>query len=187
MDLGGSIRARRTALGLNLDALADRSGVSRAMLSDIERGAKNPTVKVVSQIAAGLGCTVSDLLGEPAPGAPDALQVVRQGERRVLIDPQSGVERHLLAPAFVRRNLEIVWYSIPPGQSTGAFPPHPAGTAEHLTVVEGQLRCRLGTEEVLLAAGDSLFFPADVAHAFANPGAVPCHYFLVIDSRRGPG
>jgi len=181
MNLGGNIRARRSSLGLTLDALSRRVGVSRAMLSDIERGAKNPTVKVASQIAEGLGCTVSQLLGEPATGSPT---LVRRDERRVLVDPRSGVERHLLSPAFQRRGIEVLWYVIPPGRGTGAFPPHRLGVEEHITVVQGRLECRFGSDEAGLAAGDSLFFPADVEHDFHNPGPEPCHYFLIIDSSR---
>jgi transcriptional regulator with XRE-family HTH domain len=67
MELGNNIRARRTEHGMTLDALAEKSHVSRAMLSDIERDAKSPTIRVITQIAAGLGCTISELLGEPTP------------------------------------------------------------------------------------------------------------------------
>ena len=183
MELGGRIRARRGGLGLTLQGLEARSGVSRAMLSEIERGAKNPSIKVVCQIAEGLGCTVSELLGEHVP-APPGPTVVRREERRVLVDPHSGVERHLLAPAFQQRGIEIVWYVIPPGGDTGAFPPHRPGVAEHITVVEGRLRCRLGGGELTLETGDSVSFAADIEHRFHNPGPAPCRYLLVIDSNQ---
>lgn len=179
MELSSNIRARRARLGLTLEALAARTGVSRAMLSEIERGAKNPTIKVVCQIAEGLGCTVSELLGEAAPAPP---LVVRRDERRLLVDPHSGVERQLLSPAFQRRGIEVLWYVIPPGQRVGAFPPHRPGVAEHITVVEGDLQCRLGAQELTLATGDSVAFQADVEHDFYNPGAAPCRFFLLIDS-----
>ncbi len=180
MDVGGEIRRRRTRQGLTLDGLAGRSGVSRAMLSEIERGTKNPTIKVVCQIAAGLDCTVSALLGEDA-NPPTGVTVVRHDQRRVLIDTQSGVERHLLSPAFQPRGIEVLWYVIPVGQGTGTLP-HRANVAEHITVIEGRLRCNLGERQVTLEAGDSLAFPADRPHGFENIGAGPCRYFLIIDA-----
>jgi len=184
MEIGPAIRARRRARSLTLEALAARSGVSRAMVSDIERGVKNPTIKVVSQIAAALDLSVSDLLEERRPEAARELSIVRAGERRVLVDPRSGVERHVLAPAFQRHGVEVLWYAIPPGQGTGAFPPHQLGVKEHLTVVSGRLHCLLGHEEVTLEAGDSLSFRADLTHEFRGLGAEPCHYFLIIDASR---
>ena len=182
MELGANIRRLRGDLGLSLEALSERSGVSRAMLSDIERGVKSPTIRVVSQIAAGLGCSVSRLLGEEAGQAREAMQVLRRGDRQVLVDPKSGVERHLLSPRFLRRGLELVWYSLPPGQSTGTFPAHRPGSEEHITVVWGTLRCRIGESEATLQAGDSLSFRADLEHAFENVSGEVCGYFLVIDS-----
>jgi len=121
MDIGPVIRARRRARGLTLEALAAGSGVSRAMVSDIERGVKNPTIKVVSQIAAALDLSVSDLLEERLPAAAQGLSLVRVGERRVLVDPQSGVERHVLAPTFQRHGIEVLWYTIPPGACTASW------------------------------------------------------------------
>ena len=116
MDLSARIRERRLALGLTLEGLAERTGVSRAMLSDIERGRKNPTVKLLAAIAEGLGCTVSALLGEDGGAPAEAITVVRRDERRRLVDPRSGVERHVLAPALLQRGVEVIWYEIPPGQ-----------------------------------------------------------------------
>ncbi len=184
MDIGRAIRARRRARGLTLAALAMGSGVSRAMVSDIERGVKNPTIKVVSQIAAALDLSVSDLLEERPSAAAPGLSLVRAGERRVLVDPQSGVERHVLAPTFQRHGIEVLWYTIPPGRSTGVFPPHRVGVEEHLTVVRGRLHGLLGTREVALEAGDALAFRADLTHEFRNLDAEPCHYFLIIDASR---
>jgi transcriptional regulator with XRE-family HTH domain len=180
MDLSTRIRERRLALGLTLEGLAERTGVSRAMLSDIERGRKNPTVKLMAGIAEGLGCTVSALLGE-GDGAPtEAISVVRRDERRTLVDPRSGVERQVLAPALLQRGVEVIWYAIPPGQETGAFPPHRPGVEEHITVVEGRLRCTLAGRELTLETGDSVTFRADIVHNFANAGPAPCRYLLII-------
>lgn len=182
MDLGSNIRERRTAAGLTLDALSRESGVSRAMLSDLERNAKSPTIRILSQVAAGLGCKLSELLGEGKAERHGTVEVVRESEQQVLIDRRSGVERHVLSPAFLRRSLELVMYVIPPGKGAGTFPAHMPGTLEHITVVKGCLRCTLGDTQVTLEKGDSLSFSADITHAFENAGRAPCRYFLIIDS-----
>lgn len=184
MDLGATIRARRLELGLTLERLAGRTGVSRAMLSDIERGAKNPTVKLAAQIAKGLGWTISQLLGEPTPEAPDPVSLVRLSEQHVLIDPRSGIERHLLSPAFQRRGIEVLWYVVPPGPSTGPLPPLRSGAEAHVTVIQGRLHWRLGDREETLSIGDSLSFPADRGYELENPDPTPSQYFVVIDSTR---
>jgi len=181
MELGNNVRTRRTELGLTLEALAEKSHVSRAMLSDIERGAKSPTVRVISQIAMGLDCTVSELLGEPAPKQEQQLQLVRKSQRQIMVEPRSGVERHLLSPSLIRRGIEINWLVVPPGQSSGVLPAQPPGTVEHITVVRGSLRCRLGTNEVVLAEGDSLTFPGDVEQVFTNHDKKPSRGLLLID------
>lgn len=180
MELGGNIRAQRIASGMTLEALSVRCGVSRAMLSDIERGRKNPTIRVVSQVAEGLGCTVSQLLGEEQAQASETIQVLRLDSRQVLVDPRSNIERHLLSPPLLRKGIEVIWYTIPPGQSTGAFAAHKPGVEEHITVVQGELHCDLAGQEVKLETGDSIYFRASIEHSFYNPGEDVCHYFLLI-------
>lgn len=185
MELGDEIKARRARLGLTLDGLAERCGVSRAMLSEIERGTKNPTIRVLGQIAEGLGASVSALIGEGPPQAARAPAIVRAAERPTLVDPRSGATRQLLAPEYVRHGVEVLWCTLPPGAATGTLPAQRPGTVEQITVVRGALRCRLDGEDALLAAGDAIFFRADLPRAFANPGADPCDYLLISDSR-GP-
>ena len=183
MELGDTIKARRARQGLTLGGLAARTGVSRAMLSEIERGTKNPTIRIVCQIAEGLGTTVSELIGEGPPPESRAPVIVRAAERQTLVDPQTGVTRQQLAPTYLRRGVEVLWYRLPARAATGTFPAHRPGVIEQLTVVRGALRCQIGDDEALLAAGDALFFDADLAHAFANPADEPCEYLLIIDSR----
>ena len=179
MELGPLIRSRRNRLGLTLGAMAERTGVSRAMLSEIERGTKNPTIRVVVEIAGAFGCSVSDLIGEQPRSATDLPTIVRREERHTLVDPQTGVERQSLSPALLRFGAEVVWYVIPPGQSAGPFPAHPPGVMEHITVMHGALRCHLADHDIELRKGDAVSFRADVEHEFFNNGAEPCRYLLV--------
>lgn len=177
--LADTVRRRRLDAGLTLEQLASRSGVSRTMLSDVERGHKSPTIRVASQIAAGLDCTVSDLLDEP-PGA--RVTVLRKRERSRFIDPESGVERHVLSTSLAGRSLEVVCYVIPAGKETGEFPPHRHGVVELLTVVAGELELRLASERFVLKQGDSVTYQADVPHQYRALGRRTCELLLVIDS-----
>lgn len=183
-ELGASIRALRAEHGLTLEALAEKSGVSRAMLSDIERGAKSPTIRVLAGIASALEQPVSQLLGEKPPGPqPPSHTVVRRKERPVTIEPRTDVERHLLAPSFVRRGIEIFWYSIPANSRTTLLP-QPPGTEVHLTVARGIVQCQLGEQKVTLEEGDSLQFQGTLECALVNSEKKPARAFLVLDTNR---
>lgn len=182
-EFGERLHALRTAAGLTLDALAARSGVSRAMLSKVERGEKSPTVRVAAQIAAGLDVGVSRLLG-----ADERRRVVRvpRGPERTLRDAEGGYTRELLSPAFDAGGLEFVRVAMPPGSGSGAFPPHRRGTEEHVAVERGRVRLRLaGADDYVLDAGDALFFEADCTHEFWNdaPDAESVFYLVI----HGPG
>lgn len=171
--------ARRLQLGLSLQELASRSGVSVAMLSEVERELKSPTLRVAMQIAEGLGCALSELLDEAA--AP-RLVVRRRAERRSLKDAGSGIERQSLAPTLLAHGIEVVWYHVPAGASSGTFAPQRRGVLGHLTVVRGALECTSGDERIRLSAGDSLDYPGDIEHEFHNPTGRPCEFLLVVDA-----
>jgi len=179
MPFHAAVGARRLQLGLSLQQLAERSGVSTAMLSEVERERKSPTLRIATQIAEGLGCSVSDLLDD---AATPRLTLRRRAERRTLKDRATGIERHSLAPTLLSHGIEVVWYLVPPGRASGKFAAQRRGVLGHLTVVRGVLECRAGAERVRLAAGDSLDYPGDIQHEFRNPGARICEFVLVTDA-----
>jgi transcriptional regulator with XRE-family HTH domain len=174
--LGARVRELRREWGLTLDALAKRSGVSRAMISKLERGEKNPTLVVAAKIAEGLGIDLPELLG--IEERREAV-VVPRDRRPVMRDPQTGFERQLLSPTFVGRGAEFVRNIIPEGSTSGEFPPHRRGVEEYVLVEKGRLKAILGGDEYLLEEGDALYFEADVAHRFDNAGDGECSYYLV--------
>jgi transcriptional regulator with XRE-family HTH domain len=175
--LGGRIRTERTRQRLSLDELAAQAGVSRSMLSAVERGAKVPTILVLHRIATGLGSNVTRLLGEERT-APVIL--LRQDEQDVARDP-TGWERRNLAPVIPGVDFELMRTTIPPGVDAGEFPPHPAGSREYVAVERGSLRLTVAGAAHLLHAGDSIYYVGDCRHAFANPGAETCVYYLALD------
>src|ERR671916_1099122 len=150
--LGGRVRALRQGRGLTLEELAGLSGVSRAMISKLERGEKNPTLVVAAKLAEGLGVTLSQLVGMEE--RREVVVVPREG-RMVMRDPETGFERQLLSPSFVGRGVEFVRNSIPEGSTSGEFPPHRKEVEGHIVVEQGSLRAILGGEEYLLREGDA--------------------------------
>ena len=138
-DIGISVRRRRIALGLTLEQLAAQSGVSPAMLSEVERSVKNPTVKLAYAIARAMGCSLTDLLSDDGPPEPE---IVRKTQRRSLHDGDTGVARHALSPQMLKRGLELVWYELPAGTSAGEMAANRRGIVEQLTVIAGRTAAR---------------------------------------------
>src|SRR5215203_2494541 len=172
--LGGRVRDLRRRRGLTLEELAGLSGVSRAMISKLERGEKNPTLVVAARLAEGLGVTLSQLAGMEERRE---VVVVPRERRMVMRDPETGFERQLLSPNFVGSGGEFVRNEIPENSTSGEFPPH------RNVVERGSLKAMLAGEEYLLGEGDALYFEADVPHRFDNAGEGTCSYYLVISSR----
>jgi XRE family transcriptional regulator, regulator of sulfur utilization len=175
--LGARLRAARSARGLNLDGLATASGVSRSMISDIERGTKMPTVLVLARLATALGTTVSRLIGEEQP-AP--VVVLRRASQTAIVDA-AGWERRILSPSVPGVEFEFIRTTVPPGVEIGSFPPHAPGAREWVAVEAGSLTVELAGTPYELSAGDSIYYAGDVPHAFANRGRVECVYYTAME------
>ena len=178
--LGERVRELRRGRGLTLEELAELSGVSRAMISKVERGEKNPTLVVAAKLAEGLGVTLSQLAGMEERRE---IVVVPRERRMVMRDPETGFERQLLSPSFGEKGVEFIRNVIPEGATSGEFPPHRRGVEEYLAVEKGSLRAVIGGEEHSLGEGDALYFEADLPHRFDNAGDGECSYYLVIFSK----
>jgi transcriptional regulator with XRE-family HTH domain len=181
--VGGRLKQLRTRAGLTLEELCVASGVSRAMLSNVERGEKSPTLTILVRIAAGLGVSLSTLMGAE-PTAPDA--TVTRGNRRLTFkDPETGFERQILSPNHVENGVELLLHCIPPGQSSGTLPPYNVPTEKLLVVHEGQLTVCIGDRRYDLKTGDSFYFEVREPYRFVNEGRTGCAYYLVIVQPRG--
>jgi transcriptional regulator with XRE-family HTH domain len=178
--LGERVRALRRERGWTLEVLAQRSGVSRAMISKLERGEKNPTLVVAAKVAEGLGMNLSELVGVEEKRK---VVVVPRGKGMTMRDPETGFERQLLSPSLGGRGVEFMRNVVPEGSTSGELPPHRRGVEEYVVVERGRLRAVLGGVEYVLEEGDAAYFEADVAHRFDNAGAGECSYYLVIDSK----
>ena len=177
--LGVRVRDLRKERGLTLEELARVSGVSRAMISKLERGEKNPTLVIAARLAEGLGVSLSRLAGVEERRE---VVVVPKERRMVLRDPETGFERQSLSPTFAGRGVEFLRNVVPEGSTSGDFPPHRKGVEEHIVVESGQLEATLDGKKYRLREGDALYFAADVPHRFDNVGRGECAYYLVISS-----
>ena len=169
--IGPRIRALRDAMELSLRDLADRSGVSAPMLSQVERGETSPTLAVAARIASGLELTLSQLL-RLDEGATVA--IVRPADRRPgTSDPASGHQAEILTPPLPGQRAELSRHVLSPGAKTGGPgdpPMHEPGSRESALVQDGRVVLQIDGERYELAAGDCVTFDADLPHHFENPG-----------------
>ena len=180
--VASAVGGRREQLGLTLRELAARSGVSTSMISDIERGTKSPTISTLSALAAALAVPISALV-DSATSAVRRLHVVRANERVTAVDPASGAKRDSFGPSLVGSKVEFLRYLVPAHAVAGPFAAHASGTIEHIHLAAGRIRLVLGTEVVMLEAGDSCSCLADMSHSFDNhDGEVEALIYLVSES-----
>ena len=186
-DLGARIRWLRQDAGLTLDSLAAQSGVSRAMLSKVERGEKNPSLAVVTRIARGLGIPLSSLLfTSPAAAVTETakkstgIAIVRRAARAAFKDPETGIEREVLSPQGCDDGVEIVLHRIPAGKCSGWLPPYGVPVSKYIIVQQGDLLVTIGAESYALCAGDTMRFDVEARYSFANAGDQECTYCLVV-------
>jgi transcriptional regulator with XRE-family HTH domain len=176
--LAASLRDARKARGLSLDAVAKLSGVSRSMVSQIERAESSPTVATLWNLTQALQVDFAGLLeGRPEPG----IEVIRAGAAPVIGGRGVGVSIRILSPADAVGEHEVYDLRLAVGGLLESEP-HSAGCREHLTVIEGQLRVRAGEEEQVLGPGDTARYPADRPHAIAAEGGAARALLIVQDS-----
>ena len=176
--LAASLRDARKARGLSLDAVAKLSGVSRSMVSQIERGESSPTVATLWNLTQALQVDFAGLLeGKPEPG----IVVIRAASAPVILGRGKAVSIRILSPAEAVGEHEVYDLTFGPGGALESEP-HSPGCREHLTVVEGALRVRSGEEESLLGPGDTARYPADRDHAIWAEGGAARAILNVQDS-----
>ena len=181
--LGQRIKALRARSGLTLEQVSRQSGVSRAMLSTIERGEKSPTLPIIVRIAAGFGVSLSSLLG--AEPDPSSVAVIRAGQRIAFRDPETGFERWMLSPAHVDNGVEFVLHHLPAGRSTGWLPAYSSPVEKYLAVSAGRLTVVVDEQPHRLETGDAIYFEVQAPYRFINEDPhTDCTYYMVIARKR---
>ncbi|RUQ66105.1 helix-turn-helix domain-containing protein [Azospirillum doebereinerae] len=177
--LAHRIRAEREKRGWSLADLAARSGVSRAMISKIEREESSPTAALLGRLSAAFGITLSQLLARIEDGGG---RLNRHAEQERWTDPATGFQRRALTPAIPGgAPLELVWGDLPAGAEV-AYPAAAYGMIDdqQILVVEGRLCFRQGEASYDLAPGDCLRLGPPEDCVFVNPGTTPCRYVIAI-------
>ncbi|SCX73002.1 helix-turn-helix domain-containing protein [Variovorax sp. EL159] len=174
------VRDLRAARELSLDALATHCGVSRSMISLIERGESSPTAVVLEKLATGLGVPLASLFEEPVatPGP-----VSRLADQLLWRDPHSGYVRRNVSPGSAASPIQIVEVQFPPkarvAYETGAREPK---VHQQVWVLEGRIEVTVGDDRHLLDAGDCLALTLDRPMSYHNPTRKTARYAVVITS-----
>ena len=178
--IGATLQTLRQGQKLSLDELSKRAGVSKSMLSQIERNTTNPTVAVLWRLSNALGVSITDFLsgGRTERTAP-SIAVVAAHETPSLINPDGKSELRILGPIDLAGKFE--WYElvIQPG---GALisDAHETGAMEHLSVLSGSVKVRAGEVEKKVRQGETARYAVDVPHAISNPGKSVAVMLLVV-------
>ncbi len=178
LDVGPRVRALREGMSLSLRDLAERSGVSAPMLSQVERGETSPTLAVASRIASGLELTLSQLL---RLDEGSGVVVVRAAERRA--GGGRGHAYEIVTPPHPGQRAEVSEHTLRAGAATGGpdDPPiHEAGSRETAVVTAGKLRLICDGAAHDLGTGDAVTFDADLPHHFENNGTSEAKFLAVV-------
>jgi transcriptional regulator with XRE-family HTH domain len=176
--VGARLAALRQAQALSLDELSRQAGVSKSMLSQIERNQANPTVAVVWRLANALGVAVGELLGDERAAAP-ALVTVPAHATPALKSPDGRCELRILGPIELAGQFEWYELKVQPGGALESEP-HEPGSHEHLTVLAGALEVEAGAETSRLKAGETARYAVDRRHAIRNRGKSAASALLVV-------
>ncbi len=179
--LAARLRHLRAERGLTLDALAERAGVSRSMISLVERGESSPTAAFLDRLSAGLGVTLASLFADEP--AADASPVSRRAEQATWRDPETGYLRRNLSPPRFPSPLELVEVVLPAGARVpydSAASPRAVDVAQQVYVLEGRLHLTLGETTHGLDAGDCLAMRLGGPTVFHNPTAQATRYVVAL-------
>jgi transcriptional regulator with XRE-family HTH domain len=175
-ELCSRVRQLRAERGWSLEALSQASGVSRSMLSQIERNQANPTLAVTLRIARAFGISLGDLI--TSPGASSLVEVIRANDHAYHYRSDENCCIRTLSPLHLEKDVEFYEVRLQPGGALRSSA-HFKGTREFLTVQKGRVRVQSGTDREDLDPGDSASYRADVEHALFNVGRGDAIVFLV--------
>ncbi len=171
------VKALRQQRNWSLEDLAASSGVSRSMLSQIERNQANPTLAVTCKIAQAFGMSLAEFV--EIPGASSSIQVIRAEDRAHLFRSDRDCEIRTLSPLHLEKDVEFYQVRLKPS-GTLRSAPHFERTREFLTVEQGRIRVTSADDAIDLQKGDSASYRADVPHALENLGKTDAVLFLVV-------
>jgi transcriptional regulator with XRE-family HTH domain len=172
-----NLRRLRTTKGFSMERLARASGVSRAMLSQIELSRSAPTINVLWRIASALGIPFGALLGSSEDSQPTVLR--SEGAARLSSADGSFMSRPLFPFGQGPRKSEFYELRLA-GHGQEHAVAHPPGTIENLVVASGRLLIETAGSRHTLSTGDAIVFQADASHSYSNPDATEAVIYLVM-------
>lgn len=179
--LGGRLQQQRLGAGLSLDELSRRAGVSKSMLSQIERNQTNPTVAVVWRLATALEIAVAELLGERRSAEP-AIALLPEHQLPSLRSPDGRCHLRILGPIELAGQFEWYELSVQPGGELDSQS-HAQGAREHLSVLSGSLEVTVDGQVTVLRSGETARYVADQNHCIRNRGRGVAQAVLVVAYR----
>jgi transcriptional regulator with XRE-family HTH domain len=172
------VSALRKSRRMTLDELAERTEVSRSMLSQIERGLANPTLAVAARIADGFGLSIVHLI-EGRPKAP-LVEVVKHDDQQAIFADKNGCRVRTLSPLRMEKDIELYELRFSVGGLLESQP-HFVGTREILTVASGKVELDVGQDaKTILGEGDTAHYPADRPHGIVNVSGGETTCYLVV-------
>lgn len=167
----------RSQRGLTLDELAKQAGVSRSMISCIERAESNPTARILDRLAASLGVSLTALFAEEAH--VNASPVSRRADQPTWRDPETGYVRRNLSPSGFPSPLDLVEVVLPPNTRVAYDSGSRVAVVYHqILVIQGGVEVTFGADRYALAAGDCLALQIDRPTAYRNPGSKAARYIV---------
>jgi transcriptional regulator with XRE-family HTH domain len=186
MDIDAHIADRvkqlRIRHGWSLEELAGKSGVSRAMISKIERRQTSATAALLSRLGGAFDVPVSDLLGPPQRHGV----LTRKEERSSWRDPATGFLRQVVSSPSAGSAVEVVEVELPASVRVDYTLDSTPRYAQHVLALTGGLRVAHGGQEFSLEPGDALFMAPSGPISFHNTGDHPCRYLVVLEHPRTP-
>ena len=177
--IGARLSALRAERSLTLDQLAELSGVSRAMISRVERGEASPTAALLARLCSALGVSLSVFF---ATSDEEASPLARRDDQPVWRDPESGYLRRVVSPGGTGSRVDVVEVEFPAGAEV-SFPGQQASRSQsqHVWLFEGEMELTVGETVHRLLAGDCLFMNVGDVQGFRNPTDKPARYAVIID------
>ena len=181
--LASRIQNLRHERMLSLDALARLTGLSKGTVVALEKGKANPSIGVLCRLAAAFSLSVSDLLSNQANDAPGS--PLERTTPKILWTSSKGSQAQLQVSTSGRTMFELWSWTIMPGDEFRADG-HSPDTRELISVVEGRVRIRVGTETLVLNAGEGARLVTDQEHTYAAAGDRPARFTMAVLERGGP-
>jgi transcriptional regulator with XRE-family HTH domain len=180
-EVGATLQRLRLARGLTLEDLSRIAGVSKSMLSQIEREKANPTIAITWRLANALGVGIGELLSSETREV-ETIRVLEAHETPTLPGSHAGYALRILGPMELAGKYEWYELTLSPGGEL-ASQAHDPGTSEHMTVLNGAIEVEVGVNKRKVRTGGTARYPADQDHVLRNAGKTEAKALLVVVHR----